>query len=299
MTQPTRLPNFLGLGVPRAGTTWLHELLCGHPQVFVPKLRKEVHFFDHYYDRGESWYSRFFADASSEVAVGEITPQYLTREHTLARIKEFGGVHRFVVMLRHPVDRVYSHFGLRVRNNNYQRGFLDFQSDEPEALAMSRYSRHLRRFADAFGRDSLLVLIQEEIRSDPDAATARLAEHLGIEPSAFPVLSNRVNQSFVPKHRRLFAVAKRAVHILNRSDNEWLVRFLKGLGIKRLLSRGVRLDPIDTSDFLALLEDYEEEISGVEEFLGRPVPLWRERNRIMREKSRAGVSPHEASGGGG
>ena len=293
---PPRMPNFLGLGVPRAGTTWLHELLGGHPEVFVPQLRKEVHFFDHYFDRGESWYSRFFSGASSETAVGEITPQYLTREHTLARIEQFGGVDRFVVILRHPVDRIYSHFGLRVRNNNYTRGFRCFQVDEPEALAMSRYSRHLQRYADTFGRDSILVLIQEEIRLKPEVGKRLLAEHLGIDPGAFPVLSDRVNQSFVPKHRRLFALAKRAVHVLNRSDNEWLVRFLKNMGVKRLLSRGERLEPIDPSDFLSLLQDYKEEIAGVEGFLGRPVPLWRERNRTMREKLSTGLGTHQGSG---
>ena len=54
------LPNFIGIGVPRAGTTWLHELLDMHPDVAVPQRRKEVHFFDRYYDKGMAWYSSFF-----------------------------------------------------------------------------------------------------------------------------------------------------------------------------------------------------------------------------------------------
>ncbi len=45
------LPNFLVLGTYRAGTTWLHEVLRQHPQVFLPP-EKELMFFNRHYDRG-------------------------------------------------------------------------------------------------------------------------------------------------------------------------------------------------------------------------------------------------------
>src|SRR5437763_17059365 len=38
------LPNFLCVGTPRGGTTWLHECLAGHPQVYVPDC-KDINFF--------------------------------------------------------------------------------------------------------------------------------------------------------------------------------------------------------------------------------------------------------------
>lgn len=43
---PTRTgPNFLGIGAPRCGTTWLHKMLEQHPEVWLPPI-KEVHYFD-------------------------------------------------------------------------------------------------------------------------------------------------------------------------------------------------------------------------------------------------------------
>lgn len=39
------LPDFLGIGAQRAGTTWLYENLRRHPQVWMPPV-KELHFFD-------------------------------------------------------------------------------------------------------------------------------------------------------------------------------------------------------------------------------------------------------------
>ena len=38
------LPTFLGIGVQRGGSTWLHTLLAGHPDVYMPTRRKEIRF---------------------------------------------------------------------------------------------------------------------------------------------------------------------------------------------------------------------------------------------------------------
>jgi len=39
------LPTFLGIGAPRAGTTWLHANLGKHPEIWLTPV-KEVHYFD-------------------------------------------------------------------------------------------------------------------------------------------------------------------------------------------------------------------------------------------------------------
>lgn len=39
------VPNFIGIGAARAGTTWLYSVLQQHPQVWLPPI-KELHYFD-------------------------------------------------------------------------------------------------------------------------------------------------------------------------------------------------------------------------------------------------------------
>ena len=71
------LPTFLGIGVPRGGTTWLHTWLDSHPQVCMSTRRKEVRFFDRHYERGLGWYESFFCPPEERdrySAVGEIWP---------------------------------------------------------------------------------------------------------------------------------------------------------------------------------------------------------------------------------
>ena len=42
----SRLPDFLGIGAQKSGTTWLHHNLSQHPEVWLPPV-KELHYFDH------------------------------------------------------------------------------------------------------------------------------------------------------------------------------------------------------------------------------------------------------------
>ena len=39
----SRLPDFLGLGVQKGGTTTLHTLLAAHPQLMLPQKKKLQH----------------------------------------------------------------------------------------------------------------------------------------------------------------------------------------------------------------------------------------------------------------
>jgi hypothetical protein len=39
------MPDFIGIGAQKAGTTWLHAMLSKHPKIWMPP-RKELHWFD-------------------------------------------------------------------------------------------------------------------------------------------------------------------------------------------------------------------------------------------------------------
>jgi len=43
-----RFPDFVGIGAQKAGTSWLHWNLSGHPELWLPPV-KELHYFDQLY----------------------------------------------------------------------------------------------------------------------------------------------------------------------------------------------------------------------------------------------------------
>jgi hypothetical protein len=49
-----RMPDFIAIGPPRTGTTWLHGLLSF--RACVPREIKETRYFDIFYARGAQWF---------------------------------------------------------------------------------------------------------------------------------------------------------------------------------------------------------------------------------------------------
>ena len=102
-----KLPNFLGVGTQKGGTTTLHELLSNHSKVYVPPA-KEIHYFDQEIQKSQNWYARHFESAKKDQKCGEITPYYLFHPEAPKRIKTVVPNARLIVLLRDPVERAIS-----------------------------------------------------------------------------------------------------------------------------------------------------------------------------------------------
>ena len=104
-----RLPDFLGIGTQKGGTTYLHRLLQQHSQVFLAHP-KEVHYFSLHQNRGLDWYADHFAEASIEQHCGEVTPYYLFHSLAAERIQAAIPSVKLIVLLRDPVERALSQY---------------------------------------------------------------------------------------------------------------------------------------------------------------------------------------------
>ena len=100
-------PDFLILGAQRCGTSSLHHWLSQHPDIWLPD-EKELHFFDLNWHAGPSWYRGMFTDDGR--VVGEATPIYLFYPNVDDWVHEVAPDCKFIVLLRDPVDRAYSHY---------------------------------------------------------------------------------------------------------------------------------------------------------------------------------------------
>jgi len=279
------LPNFLGIGVPRSGTTWLHRLLSSHPEVYVPENRKEVSFFTAHYHKGLAYYERVFpddADAGQYKAVGEISPHYLFYPEVPKRIGEIANLKRFILIVRSPITRAFSHYRWRIRNDNYPGTFEQFLDDWPQAVQWSTYAEHIQRYWQYFGRDQVLILIYERMFTDIDATRRRIAEFLDVDPSLFPAQAGQeqVNTSSVPRFRWLYAKAVHFSAALQKRELHWLTHFVsRRLGVKKLLAGRARAggsEPSLSEDQWHRLHDqFREEIAAMEALLGTTLEEWK------------------------
>jgi hypothetical protein len=274
------LPTFLVVGAQRAGTTLLHQVLEAHPEVFVPRRRKEVHYFDWYWGRGPNWYADFFPSedqARRYRAIGEATPDYLFEPGVPERIRQTCPECRFIVSLRDPVQRAFSWYLYARRSFNERRSFENFIEQQPEVLQRGRYCEQLSRYFAAFGKDKVLVLIFEEFIGAPDDHLKRLAGFLGLtvgwsDPEA--LFSHRVNDSQAPRFAGGFAVARRVGAVLTRHDMDWIVRLAKQYGLPQLFGRRAGREPMREPTRRMLRDFYRSEIVALERLLERDLTIW-------------------------
>ena len=127
------LPNFVGVGARKAGTTWLAECLREHPEIFM-STPKELSYFGKRYrtSRSEEWYLSHFQHAGDYRAVGEYSPSYIRDPDAAKRILEDLGEVKIICALRNPVERFLSDYKQGIRDKKLE---LDKQLYNTEKLA--------------------------------------------------------------------------------------------------------------------------------------------------------------------
>ena len=274
------LPNFLVIGAQRAGTTLLHTLLEAHPEVYVPKRRKEVHYFDWYYGRGPEWYESFFPsgdEATQYRAIGEVTPDYLFTPDVAQRIHTALPQCRLIVSLRNPTTRAYSWYLYARRSFNERRSFETYIEQEPDVLRRGCYHSQLMAYLDYFPKTQLCILIYEEMIRQPERDLERIAGFLGLAAAwnDIPALfGQRLNSSEQPYLATAFALARQLGTILRHHDQDWLVESAKRLGLTGLFGKRHLADQMTAEMRCRLARFYAEDVRRLEDLLERDLSLW-------------------------
>lgn len=176
-----RLPNFVYIGPDKAGSSWLHDVLIQHPDIFMTPA-KDLYFFDRYFDQGVAWYAQHFAKAGTQKVVGEVCQDYLFHPKAAERIAAVLTAPRFMATLRDPVDRAFSSYLYMQKMGQRPGTFTQALWSRPELLDHGRYGTGLDRFADRFGDDSIYVGVFDDLGADPHAFIADLLTWLDVAP---------------------------------------------------------------------------------------------------------------------
>jgi hypothetical protein len=275
------LPTFLGIGVPRGGTTWLHTLLASHPEIYMPTRRKEVRFFDRNYERGLGWYETFFPSlryVKQYRVVGEISPQYYKSEECPERIFMTLPNSKLIIILRHPISRAYSVYGFHVQRRNFKGSFENFLAARPEILKQGLYSQYIQQYLCYFDKTQILAMLFEDAIVNTVKTKVTIADFLGVDPDKFPSSagSARVNASSVPKNRLLYSVAVKTGHRLHKWHLDTVVDFVRRLDIERFLAQGSSMPPLDKALKKRLSHLYHDDFGQLEQCLNLDLCCWRD-----------------------
>lgn len=269
-----RLPDFLGVGQPRTGTSWLDSMLRGH--VGLPRDVKEVDFFVKHYARGIEWYMGYFAGCDPRLPAGEICPSYLGSTAARERIAEHIPECRIICTLRDPVQVLFSFWKLARRNAWTTHDFDTYTPDGWETGGGPR----LRGWFDTFGRDHVLALIYNDLEASPQAYLDRVCDFIGIARIAVTdsaPATLRVNSfSRMPRSPCLARKARKLRDRLQSREYYRTINLLTRAGVWRFcFDGGAEFPPLDPLIEHRTRQRLRPQIDELEELLGRDLSAWK------------------------
>ena len=180
----SRLPDFIVIGAMKCATSTLHEQLARHPGVFM-STPKEPNFFsdDEVFERGLGWYSSLFADAPDGALCGESSTHYTkrpTHPKTIERLGEVLTAPKLIYVMRHPVDRLVSHYIHAWTTREVSVGIDEAIETLPALVDYGRYAMQLSPWIERFGREAILPVFMARLKAQPDEEMARIGRFLGL-----------------------------------------------------------------------------------------------------------------------
>jgi lipopolysaccharide transport system ATP-binding protein len=202
-------PDFIIIGTQKGGTTSLYNLLVQHPQIHKA-ARKEVHYFDQYYEKGFDWYCGQFPSLAPGNITGEASPFYMAHPCAAERMAAACPNARLIVMLRNPADRAISHYQQEFRREHDTadleralkdedaRTHKDWQALENGALLTRSnaqrfsyrrrgyYARQLQPFFQRYPRTQIYAFQSEVFFNNPLSLLPGIYHFLGVDPGFRP-----------------------------------------------------------------------------------------------------------------
>ncbi|MBO9997919.1 MAG: sulfotransferase [Cyanobacteria bacterium SID2] len=228
-----RLPSFFIVGAAKSGTSSLWHYLKQHPSIFMSSP-KEPNFFvfkgvDLHHQKGPSRpdilyrklyrnsilnfdeYQNLFEDARDIPAVGEASVRYLYFPETARRIHEKIPDAKIIVMLRNPIERLYSHYNMNYRSLLEPLSLdkaLDREAERIQAgwdydwhyTKVGMYYPQIEKYINCFGRENVKVIIYDDFNKNPIEISHEVYRFLGVDDSFNACIQQRLNEGYRPRN---------------------------------------------------------------------------------------------------
>jgi hypothetical protein len=195
-----RFPHIILLGMGKAGTRAVYDMIRMHPDVKGPE--KEIRFFDRHFDLGIHWYMYNMPQTHSWEKTIEKSPSYIislvTPPRLLDAMKKFSRTHvQFIVVFRDPFTRAVSEYlEWKIQRQLVKvplppfheialdkRGQVDINCPP---INTSAYSYHLENWLKYFSRDDFCFVSGDSIIADPYPEMKQLERCLGLKSYLSP-----------------------------------------------------------------------------------------------------------------
>ena len=283
----------------------MSDYLASHPDIFM--ARKEMHCFGAdlrfaaLFRRRAQWeYLAEFDAWDGQRRIGEASVWYLFSETAAVEIKAFNPSARIIILLREPAEMMYSLYRFFRYDGNEPLGtFAAALQAEPERRAgrglgrqtylapalvyrdTARFARQVQRFFQTFGRESVRVVLLDDLAANPAAVYQDTLKFLDVDPTHRLPQFRRINPAKVVKSRALRAV-------LNDPVTRSVVRTIRPVLPRPVLNACFGMEnilncfnssieppsPLDPRLKSELRREFAAEVGQLSELIGRDLTHW-------------------------
>lgn len=220
-----KLPHFMIIGAMKSATSTLQDQLIQQPGIFMCEPKEPNFFSDNdQYEKGMTWYLDLFKDFPEDSLLGEASTHYTklpTYPYTISRINKHLSGTRYVYVMRHPIDRLISHYIHEWSMGNYKCDINEAITQHPELVAYSCYSMQLAPYFETFGIDNVLPVFFNRLIKNSQSELERVCNFIGYKEA--PIWKSDLKAKNVSSKRiRRFPlydvlIESRAAKVIRRS----------------------------------------------------------------------------------
>jgi len=264
-------PDFIIIGAMKSATSTLHEQLFLQEGIFMTTPKEPNYFSDDaIYAKGEAWYEGLFSEAKEGDLCGESSTHYtkspdypLTLERMSAKLK----APKLVYVMRHPVDRLVSHYIHQWSRNIFKCDINGAIDQYDELIDYGCYAKQIKPYIAEYGVENILFVFMEAIKECPQTQLEKVADFIGYKGQV--VWQDELPKQNISSERiRVFPGYK---VLVDSAFMEWLRRnfipqFIRNAIKARLMKKN--RPEINDKNMAKLVECFDGDLEELAEILG-------------------------------